>query len=296
MPRPIDPATLARLGAVRGVMFDIDGCLVISNGPGGDDGHALPGAAEVLALTRASGRAVCVFTNGTAKQPAAIAAHLRSLGLDVHDGEVLTPAVVAADFIAHAYRGEQILVFGGDGMLGEFRERDVDLVDVAAALAGERVSPAAVVIGWDTEFGRSKLQLAAAAILGGARLYCTSDAPMFASRSELNVGVSGFITAGLQYVTGADYEVLGKPSEHALATICRTLAVEAARVLVIGDDIRLESSMARAGGALAGLVLTGTTTEGDLPSAPDAWQPDLVVGDLFELVAHLEAADAVAAG
>lgn len=296
MPKPIDDDLRARLRAVRGIMFDIDGCLVISNGPGGADGLALPGAAEALDATRASGRAVCVFTNGTAQQPTAIAAHLRSLGLDVRDGEVLTPAVVAADFIAHAYPGEQILVFGGDGMLDEFRARGIDLVDVSAALAGERVAPSAVVIGWDTEFGRGKIQLAAAAILGGAKLYCTSDAPMFASRSELNVGVSGFITAGLQYVTGAEYEVLGKPSAHALATICRTLGVSAEQVLVIGDDIRLESSMARAGGALAALVLTGTTREPDLAAAPVEWMPDLVVGDLSELVAHLEAAGAVAAG
>lgn len=296
MARPLDDGARARLRAVRGIMFDIDGCLVISNGPGGDDGHPLPGAAEALAATRASGRAVCVFTNGTAKQPAAIAAHLRSLGLDVRDDEVLTPAVVAADVIARAYPGEQILVFGGDGMLGEFRARDIDLVDVAAALAGAAVAPSAVVIGWDTEFGRSKLQLAAAAILDGAKLYCTSDAPMFASRSELNVGVSGFITAGLQYVTGAEYEVLGKPSPHALAAICRTLGVPVEQVLVIGDDVRLESSMARAGGAVAGLVLTGTTSERDLAAAPAEWMPDVVVGDLTELVAHLAAADAVAAG
>jgi len=291
MPRPISADARARLGSVRGIMFDIDGCLVISNGPGGDDGHPLPGAVEALAHARASGRSVCVFTNGTATPPAAIAAHLRSLGLDVYDGEVLTPAVVAADFIARTYGDQQILVFGGDGMLVEFGKRDVNLVDVSRALAGEPIAPAAVVVGWDTEFGRSKLQLAAGAILGGARLYCTSDAPMFASRSELNVGVSGFITAGLQYVTGAEYEVLGKPSGHAMATIARTLRVAPEHVLVIGDDIRLEARMARAGGALGALVLTGTTTEADLASAPEASMPDFVVDALGDLVAHLVSAD-----
>ena len=67
---------LSRLAAVEGVMFDVDGCLVISDGPAGQEGSALPGAAELIAQMRASGRRVCVFTNGTAQPPAEIAAHL----------------------------------------------------------------------------------------------------------------------------------------------------------------------------------------------------------------------------
>lgn len=63
-------ATLTdRLAAVKGVMFDIDGCLVISDGPAGQDGRVLEGAIEALQYVRDSGRAVCVFTNGLRSPP-----------------------------------------------------------------------------------------------------------------------------------------------------------------------------------------------------------------------------------
>ena len=273
-------------------MFDIDGCLVISNGPSGQDGHVLPGAAEILAQTRASGRRLCVFTNGTAQTSGRIAAHLRSMGLDLSDEEVLTPAIVAARVITELHGDAPVLVFGGEGMIEDFRDQSVTLVDHESGESGGASGAVAVVIGWDPEFTRTKLQFAAEAILAGATLYCTSDAPAFASNDRLNVGVSGFITAGLSYVTHAPWTVLGKPSPFALETVCRTLGTDPARTLIVGDDVYLESVMARRGGAVAGIVLTGTTTRADLATTPEQDAPDIVVESLLELSRALAAADA----
>jgi HAD superfamily hydrolase (TIGR01450 family) len=272
------------LAEIDGFMFDIDGCLVLSDGPSGQDGYVLPGAAEAVQHVRASGRRLCVFTNGTAQSPTDIARHLRSLGLDIKDDEVLTPAAVAAEAMLRQYPGKTILVFGGDGMLHDFRKRGIDVVDVEQALKSGTADVPAVVIGWDTNFGRTKLQLAAAAVMRGAKIYCTSDAPMFASNTSLNVGVSGFIAVGLSHVTGAPYEVLGKPSELAMDLVAEMLDSAPERVLVIGDDIELEAAMARRAGALAGLVLTGTTTREALELATDRNRPDLVVENMTELV------------
>jgi HAD superfamily hydrolase (TIGR01450 family) len=282
---------IERLAAIDGFMFDIDGCLILANGPSGEDGYLLPGAAEAVALARSSGRRICVFTNGTAQNPMDIARHLRSLGLAIQDDEVLTPAAVAAEVMTRKHPEEAILVFGGDGMLHDFTKRGVNVVDLEQALEEGTADVSAVVIGWDTAFGRSKLQLAAAAVMRGAKIYCTSNAPMFASSSRLNVGVSGFIAAGLSHVTGQPYEVLGKPSENAMNLIAETLNLAPDRVLVIGDDIELESAMARRAGALAGLVLTGTTTRARLALATDLNRPDLVVESMTEFVELLLAAD-----
>jgi HAD superfamily hydrolase (TIGR01450 family) len=279
------------LAGIQGFMFDIDGCLVLSDGPSGQDGYVLPGAAEAVQHVRASGRRLCVFTNGTAQNPIDIARHLRSLGLDINDHEVLTPAAVAAEVMLRQHPDEAVLVFGGDGMLHDFTKRGVNVIDLERALEVGSADVAAVVVGWDTDFGRNKLQLAATAVKGGAKIYCTSDAPMFASSTRLNVGVSGFIAAGLKHVTGTPYEVLGKPSENAMHLIAEMLDSAPERVLVIGDDIELEAAMARRAGALAGLVLTGTTTRQGLEMATDRNRPDLVVESMTELVELLVAAD-----
>jgi HAD superfamily hydrolase (TIGR01450 family) len=286
-----DPEMLARLARVRGIMFDIDGCLVISDGPSGHGGSALPGAKEAIAQARATGRKVCVFTNGTAQKPSDIAALLRDLGFDVSDDEVLTPAVVAAEVMRERYGSKPIMVFGGDGMHHDFIKRGMNVVDLESAYAGIPSNAAAVVIGWDVDFGRAKLQVAAEAVLAGAELYCTSDSPSFASQERLNVGVSGFIVTGLSHVTSQPYQILGKPSAEAMSVVSRVLGVPNTEILVIGDDINLESAMARPAGAVAGLVLTGTSTLTGLAEAPAAITPELVVNSMTELVDIFTEAD-----
>ncbi|MGY5014916.1 HAD-IIA family hydrolase [Streptomyces sp. 900105755] len=275
---------LARLAEVRGVMFDIDGCLVLSDGPSGHGGRVLSGAREVIDLVRATGRSMAVFTNGSMQTTGRIAETLRSLGLDVRDEEVLTPAVVAAETIRTRHPGQPVLVFGGPGVQGEFRQRGIPMVDLDRAIAGEPTGAAAVVIGWDTGFGRDKLQVAAEAVLAGATIYCTSDAPSFASAHRLNVGVSGFIASGLSHVTGRPYRVLGKPSREALDLLAGRLRVRPEQMLIIGDDLDLECAMARSAGALGFLVTTGTSSAADAAAASPDRRPDFVADGLTEVL------------
>ena len=284
---------LQSLANTNGVMFDIDGCLVISDGPAGQDGRILDGAAEAIEYMKSSGRKYCVYTNGTAQKPSDIAAHLRELGIDVPDELVLTPAVVAAEVIKDMYGDKPIMMFGGEGMLYDFVKRGVNLVDIDAAIKGSKPEVAAVVIGWDTDFGKPKIQVAAEAILAGAALYCTSFSPAFASKDRLNVGVSGFITAGLLFVTETtEFEVLGKPSQHSMNIISRILDTPIPEILVIGDDLYLEASMARKSGAVAGLVTTGTSSAADAEKCAPELKPHLVVDSMLEFVAAFSDADA----
>jgi HAD superfamily hydrolase (TIGR01450 family) len=265
-------------------MFDIDGCLILSDGPSGLGGMVLPGAREAIDLVRNSGRSLAVFTNGSGQTPHQIADSLRALGLDIRDHEVLTPAVVAAETMQALYQHQPLLVFGGIGLHHDFQMLGLNVVDLDRVIAGEPTNAVAVVIGWDTDFGRDKLQLAAEAVLAGAEIFCTSDAPSFASAHHLNVGVSGFIATGLSHVTGRPYRVLGKPSAEAMQTLVQRLGVPAEEVLIIGDDLILECSMARASGALGILVTTGTNSAADADSAPANMKPDAVLDSMAEFV------------
>lgn len=285
------PRTLEeRLTSVRGVMLDIDGCLVLSDKPAGEHGQPLPGAVELIETIRRSGRSLVVFTNGSQQTPQTIAQGLRAAGLDVADEEVMTPAVVAAEIVARRHPDQLILAFGGPGVTDQFHQRGITLADHEEAFRHGPPSVAAVVIGWDTEFGRDKLQIAAEAVTAGATIYCTSDAPSFASRARLNVGVSGFIATGLSHVTGQPYRVLGKPSPEAMEAIAARLDMPPQHILVLGDDLVLECSMAKRHGALAGLVTTGTHSAEDARDAGADRAPDLVIDSLYELIGKLEAA------
>jgi ribonucleotide monophosphatase NagD (HAD superfamily) len=72
--------------------------------------------------------------------------------------------------------------------------------------------------------------------------------------------------------------VLGKPSQIALDACCKRLAVEAQDVMVIGDDLRLEPPMAKAGGAFSILVRTGLGMQ-----ASDAGSADWTIEGLGEI-------------
>jgi len=283
----MSPDLLRRLAAVEGVVFDVDGCLVLSDGPGGSGGRALPGAADAIAAVRRSGRRLVAFTNASNLTPAGVAAALRSVGLPLAADDVLTPAVVGAEVIRERYGDRPVLAFGGPA-----------LVDVLAA-GGVNLRPgphhgaAAVVIGWDSAFGQEQLQRAAEALWAGADLFVTSDAGRFASTRGPLAGVAGFISSGLAHVTGQRYEVLGKPSTAAMNVAARRLGAPADRILVAGDDLTLEARMARGAGAVAVLITTGLHGEREAAAAPPTDRPDLVLRGLPDLMALWERADAL---
>ena len=269
-----------RLRAVRGVIFDIDGCLVLADRPGGHGGRPLPGAVEAVAAVRRSGRSVVAFTNGSSQVPAEIAANLRALGFDLDDSEVLTPSVVAADIVLQRFGDNRVLAFGGHGLVDVLEDAGVALCEI------DRPQDAcAVVIGWDVNFDRDRLQAAAEAVWSGAPLLVTSDARRFASATRPMAGVGGFIAKGLSYVTDTRYEVVGKPSAAAMSAAARRLGVSADEILVAGDDLTLEIAMARSHNAVGVLVTTGLHGHREVLALSERDRPDLVVESLSDLIA-----------
>lgn len=74
-------------------LLDLDGVVYI--GP-----HAVPGAPEHLAAARKAGLHLAYVTNNASRPPAAVAEHLRELGIDVDDADVVTSAQAAARLLA----------------------------------------------------------------------------------------------------------------------------------------------------------------------------------------------------
>jgi len=126
---------VSRLSEADAFLFDVDGTLVLSEDPNTGVGgvQALPGACELLRSLRTHGKRYVCFTNGTGQVPRAIAAKLRSVGLDVADSEVLTPASVAAEHIREAIPGEAVLAFGTEGLLEPLQRAGIPLASLEEA-------------------------------------------------------------------------------------------------------------------------------------------------------------------
>ena len=94
--------------AVGGVVFDIDGVLVTSWQP-------IPGAAETLRLLDDHRVARSYLTNTTTLTRHQIAAALSAAGMNVRPDEVITAAVLTADYVRAQYPGARcFLVNNGD--------------------------------------------------------------------------------------------------------------------------------------------------------------------------------------
>src|SRR5262245_17653249 len=94
-----DDDVRTRIASARGFVFDMDGTIALGDRTSG--GHeALAGAIALIARIKSKGLPIRIFTNGTAKPPAAYAASLRAAGFDVADEEMMTPSTVAAAWLA----------------------------------------------------------------------------------------------------------------------------------------------------------------------------------------------------
>lgn len=264
------------LGAIEGVMFDVDGTLILSDRKLG--GYELiPGAREALLGLQARGVPFLALTNGSAYPGAEQAPRLRALGLPIDDERMLTPNDVAARLFA-ARGARRVMVLGTDGVA-----RALAGMGVEVATPGADGAIDAVYVGWHPTCSMDDIHAAAEAVLDGAALFTASDVPFFATKAGRAFGYSSAICGAILRVTGVEPEVTGKPSLHALALVAERLGVDAARVAVVGDDPRVEIEMARAGGATGIGVTTGTTSADEWAAQDISRRPHRVIASLNEL-------------
>ncbi len=275
-------STATTLARAAGYLFDVDGCLVLSDLPGGEGGWPLPGAIEVLERVHATGKPLAVFTNASGRTPEEYAEILRGLGLAVADREVITPPVVAAIHIERTDPDGPVLVFGGRGLEEPLRRSGISTVPIEQAEEARFV-----LVGADREFTYPKLDAACRAVWAGAELLVTSWSRYFAGATGRSIGVPAAIACGIAHVTRAEPQVMGKPSPLALEASAATLGVDPVDMVVVGDDLEMELAMGHAGGAVTVLVLTGVTDAERLEQGSDGFEPDLVLPDVGHLLDYL---------
>jgi len=266
------------LRAARGYVFDLDGTIVL--GDRNNQGLApLPGALEITRWVIRRGLPFAVFTNGTTKTPVHLARTLASIGFELPDDAVLTPASSAvAVFVRRGYR--RVLVLGGDGLAGPMREAGIEVV----MPDGRPPTVDAVLAGWYPEFTLPALEAACHAVWAGARLYSASQSLFFATAGGRSIGTSRAISAMIGSLTGVRARLVGKPSLAALRTAGDRLGVPVGDLVVVGDDPDLEVPMAHRGKALAVAVSSGLGGPDSYRHLPPERQPHVHVSGVDELL------------
>lgn len=268
-----------RLEDVRGFVLDVDGTLVHR---AGKEIRVQPGAPEVLARIRASGRRFVLFTNGSYAPPETFAAELRAAGLEVADDELLTPLCSVQTYLRMHRRAGALLLFGTDSARTYLEQAGLRILDGSSTTGAD-----AVFVSQPADVDFPALERAARAVLGGARLLTGSYAPAYAGADGPIFSRGAMLTAALAKATGARPVIVGKPSRAAVQTIGARLGLPPEELAVIGDDLDMDVALGRLGGSRTILVRSGTSGGIDLDNVTEKRRPDVVVDGVTKLLEWL---------
>src|SRR5258705_11878382 len=141
---------------MRGFVFDLDGCVWTGD-------VLTPGAAQVLALIRQQGKALCFLTNNSRARARTMQAKLVRLGVEAKEHEVLTPLEILGEVVTERWGPSSVLAIGGPELAEVLVEAGHSLVPIDRSR-----DATVVVVGNDFDFSYERLTAAARAVAGGA--------------------------------------------------------------------------------------------------------------------------------
>jgi HAD superfamily hydrolase (TIGR01458 family) len=223
------------------ILLDVDGVLHVS-------GEPVDGAADAVRALRAAGHRLRFLTNNTTRSRAGLAEELRGFGVELEDEELQTTPVAAARALA----GKRVLALTMPAVVEDF---------ASVELVGEHAD--AVLLGGADESGETNrvfsymnLARAFAELEAGAELYCLHKNRWWQTARGPLLDAGAFV-AGLEYASGAEAIVLGKPSAPYFEAALEALDADAERTWMVGDDVDSDIGGAAALGIRTILVRTG---------------------------------------
>ena len=244
-------------------VLDLDGVVWLA-------GQPIPGSASAIESLRSAHQGVAFVTNNSTPLLAEHVARLERAGVAANAGELVTSAQAAAAALPGGTRAAYI---GGEGLREALEARNVEVV-------GPAQHPDAVVVGRTADLDFRALSDAASAIREGARFVATNTDATFPTPEGLEPG-AGALVAFLEVASGQKAETAGKPGKYMAELLKARFGTVG---IVVGDRPDTDGRFAQRLGARFALVLSGVTSESDLPVVPN---PDLVEKDLQTVVRSL---------
>jgi HAD superfamily hydrolase (TIGR01458 family) len=231
---------------IRGVLLDLDGTLHVGRRP-------VDGAREAVGVLKSSGVALRYVTNTTRRPRRWVCRRLLSMGFEVEEREIFTPARAAA---------------GKIGTRSCFPLVDESLLEDLAGVNLTDDRPDYVLVGdIGSRFTYDRLDPAFRHLMEGAELLALQKNRFWRTEGGLSLDAGPFVAA-LEYASGKKASVVGKPERDFFQLALEDLGLEAHEVGMVGDDAEADVIGAKRAGLLGIQVRTGKwradTDEADL--------------------------------
>jgi len=229
-----------RKTTIKAILLDLDGVLYIGD-------QLIRGAPGAVAALRSQGFALAGITNTTTQSRRAIAEKLEDMGIPIGEDEIFTPAALAVQAIGQG----SAALFIRESLKEDFRgvrESDTNLDYVVMGDIGGEGYPPEV------------LKQVFAMVMDGAKILALHKNRFWQKPDGLHLDLGPFVAA-IEYATGCEATVLGKPSRDFFHGICARLDAAPRNCLMVGDDIESDIGGAQNAGLKTALVQTGKYRE-----------------------------------
>jgi len=244
---------------IRGLLIDLDGTLYVGEEPVAD-------ARKAVESLKGSGLAVRYVTNTTRKPRRLVREHLLSLGFDVQETEIFTPAHAAA---------------GRIGAGSCFALVDDSLLEDLGGATVTDDHPDFVLVGDLGEgFTYDRLNSAFRHLMDGAELLALQKNKFWRTGGGISLDAGPFVAA-LEYASGKTASVVGKPEKAFFRLALQDLGLGANEVAMVGDDAEADVIGAKKAGLKGIQVRTGKWQA-------DTIEADLVIASVADLPEALE--------
>lgn len=227
---------------IKAVLLDLDGVVYV-------EGELLPGADQAIERLRGAGMGLRFVTNTTARSRAGTLDKLRGFGIDLDQVELVTPAALARRHCEQEGHRTVALVMN-DEVKADFEGLEEADQGVDAVIMGD--------LG--EQFGFAILNHAFRLVMEGAELVALQKNRFWLTADGLSLDAGPFVAA-VEYATGKDAFVVGKPAAGFFEIVLADLGANRGAVAMVGDDIETDIGGAKDFGIAAILVRTGKYRE-----------------------------------
>lgn len=251
---------------IKAVLLDLDGTVYVGS-------KLIEGAAEAIARLRESGLQLRFLTNTTTKSLASLHEKMLGMKLDVKAEEIISPTRAALIYLRQRGLPPCHLLLTDDPKK-DFVEFDQP-----------ESKPEYVIVGdmgksWDYRMMNDAFNM----LIDGATLLALHKGRYWQTEEGLRMDIGAFVT-GLEYSSGKEAVVLGKPSPTFFQMALSDLGCKADETLMVGDDLISDIGGAQAVGIQTALVKTGKYRE-ELVDGKDI-KPDIVLDSVAAVPHHL---------
>jgi HAD superfamily hydrolase (TIGR01458 family) len=255
----MSPATFEH---IRALLIDLDGVLYVEE-------ELIPGAAEAVRRFREGGLTLRFVTNTTAHSRERTLEKLGRLRSGVGREELVTPAALA---VQHCLRRghRRVALVMNEEVKRDFAELEETTEHVDAVIIGD--------LG--AAFGYDVLNHAFRHVMDGAELIALQKNRYWMRSDGLSLDVGPFVAA-IEFASGREAYVVGKPAQGFFAQVLASVEVDPGAAAMIGDDIESDIGGALRAGLDAILVRTGKYREDRVRES--GIQPTMVVDSIADV-------------